>query len=141
MKKTPSEFDHSSVAWWKKGEPVPFLFLSLAFDMIKEEKGRNAMSDIGCNVLRTVMHTTPGDLLPVVYLFSNRIAPPYQGLEMGVGKAAVIKTLAEACGRTEKDVKEHYKVGLFLCCSSICFYLVYTIVITIKQVCENGISM
>jgi len=40
LKKTPSEFDPSSVAWWKKGEPVPFLFLSLAFDMIKEEKGR-----------------------------------------------------------------------------------------------------
>ncbi|KAJ1376597.1 DNA ligase, ATP-dependent, N-terminal [Sesbania bispinosa] len=81
LKKKPSEFDPSSVTCWEKGQPVPFLFLSLAFDMIAEETGRIVITDIVCNLLRTVIHATPEDLVPVVYLSANRIAPAHEGLE------------------------------------------------------------
>ncbi|OIV99308.1 hypothetical protein TanjilG_17118 [Lupinus angustifolius] len=109
LKKKPSEFKPSSVATWEKGDPVPFLFLSLAFDMISKESGRIVITDIVCNLLRTVIYTTPEDLIPVVYLSANRIAPAHEGLELGIGDASIIKGLAEACGRTEAQIKKQYK--------------------------------
>ncbi|KAJ7947881.1 DNA ligase [Quillaja saponaria] len=109
LKKKPGDFDPSLVACWDKGERVPFLFLCLAFDMIAEETGRILITDIVRNMLRTVMHTTPDDLLAVVYLSANRIAPAHEGLELGIGDASIIKALAEACGRTETQIKNQYK--------------------------------
>ncbi|XP_019453929.1 PREDICTED: DNA ligase 1-like [Lupinus angustifolius] len=109
LKKKPSEFNPSSVATWEKGDPVPFLFLSLAFDMISKETGRILITDIVCNLLRTVIYATPEDLIPVVYLSANRIAPAHVGLELGIGDASIIKALAEACGRTEAQIKKQYK--------------------------------
>ncbi|XP_028776240.1 DNA ligase 1-like [Neltuma alba] len=109
LKKKPADFDPSSISCWDKGEPVPFLFLSLAFDMISEETGRIVMTDIVCNMLRTVMNTTPEDLVAVVYLSANKFAPAHEGLELGIGDASIIKALAEACGRTEAQIKNQYK--------------------------------
>ncbi|KAK4286411.1 hypothetical protein QN277_002970 [Acacia crassicarpa] len=109
LKKKPADFDPSSISCWDKGEPVPFLFLCLAFDMISDESGRIVMTDIVCNMLRTVMNTTPEDLVAVVYLSSNKIAPAHEGLELGIGDASIIKALAEACGRTEAQIKNQYK--------------------------------
>lgn len=83
--------------------------------MIAEESGRIVITDIVCNLMRTVIHATPEDLVPVVYLSANRIAPAHEGLELGIGDASIIKALAEACGRTESQIKNQYKViGLFL---------------------------
>ncbi|KAK7257652.1 hypothetical protein RIF29_31784 [Crotalaria pallida] len=109
LKKKPAEFKPSSVATWKKGDPVPFLFLSLAFDLISKESGRIVITDIVCNLLRTVIYSSPEDLIPVVYLSANRIAPAHEGLELGIGDASIIKALAEACGRTEAQIKKQYK--------------------------------
>ncbi|PON66474.1 DNA ligase, ATP-dependent, N-terminal [Parasponia andersonii] len=109
LKRKSGDFDPKSVACWKEGERVPFLFLCLAFDLIANETGRIVITDIVCNMLRTVMHTTPDDLVAVVYLSANRIAPAHEGLELGIGDASIIKALAEACGRTETQVKKQYK--------------------------------
>uniref|UniRef100_A0A2N9EY75 DNA ligase n=1 Tax=Fagus sylvatica TaxID=28930 RepID=A0A2N9EY75_FAGSY len=109
FKNKAGDFDPSSVACWGKGERVPFMLLCLVFDMISNESGRIVITDIVCNMLRTVMDTTPDDLVPIVYLSANRIAPAHEGLELGIGDASIIKALAEACGRTEVQVKKQYK--------------------------------
>ncbi|KAI4322325.1 hypothetical protein L6164_022030 [Bauhinia variegata] len=109
LKKKPGDFNPSLVACWKKDEPLPFLFLALAFDMIAQETGRIVITDIACNMLRTVMHTAPDDLVAVVYLSANRIAPAHEGLELGIGDSSIIKALAEAFGRTESQIKSQYK--------------------------------
>ncbi|KAK7312606.1 hypothetical protein VNO77_36582 [Canavalia gladiata] len=109
LKKKPSEFDPASVTCWEKDGPVPFLFIALAFDMISEESGRIVITDIVCNLLRTVIFATPEDLIPVVYLSANRIAPAHEGMELGIGDASIIKALAEACGRTEVQIRNQYK--------------------------------
>ncbi|KAG7950344.1 hypothetical protein I3843_13G107400 [Carya illinoinensis] len=109
LKKKAGDFDPSSVAWWGEGERVPFIFLCLILDMISNETGRIVITDIVCNMLRTVIHTTPDDLVAVVYLSANRIAPAHEGLELGIGDASIIKALSEACGRTEVQVKKQYK--------------------------------
>ncbi|CAJ1979233.1 unnamed protein product [Sphenostylis stenocarpa] len=109
LKKKPSSFDPASVTAWEKGQPVPFLFLALAFDMISQESGRIVITDIVCNVLRTVMHLTPEDLVPVVYLSVNSIAPAHEGLELGIGESIISKALAEAYGRNEGWIKTQYQ--------------------------------
>lgn len=117
IKKKGSDFNHEFVASWKNGEPVPFLFLARALDLISGEPGRIAITDMMCNVFRTVISTTPGDLLAVVYLSANKIAPPHDGVELGIGDSALIKSLADAYGRREEHVKNQFKVRIFsFCC-------------------------
>ncbi|XP_050947729.1 DNA ligase 1 isoform X2 [Cucumis melo] len=109
LKKKAKDFNSKNVACWKEGERVPFLFLCLGFDMISEESSRITITDIVCNMLRTVMDTTPDDLVATVYLLANKIAPAHEGLELGIGDASIIKALSEAFGRTEAQVKKQYK--------------------------------
>ncbi|KAJ1295063.1 hypothetical protein BS78_01G195200 [Paspalum vaginatum] len=109
LKKKGSEFDPMAAAFWKPGEPVPFLFLARALDLISNESGRIVITEILSNVFRTVMATTPDDLLATVYLSANRIAPPHEGIELGIGDASVIRALAEAYGRKEEHVKKDLK--------------------------------
>ncbi|OMP02426.1 DNA ligase, ATP-dependent [Corchorus olitorius] len=108
LKKKPADFDPKLVACWENGERVPFLFLSLAFDLISKETGRIVITDIVCNLLRTVIDTTPDDLVPAVYLAANKIAPANEGLELGIGDSLITKAIAEACGRTESQIKSQY---------------------------------
>ncbi|CAA7057484.1 unnamed protein product [Microthlaspi erraticum] len=81
------------------------MFLALAFDLISVESGRIVITDILCNMLRTVIATTPEDLLPTLYLASNEIAPAHEGVKLGIGKgSSIIKAISEAFGRTEAQV-------------------------------------
>ncbi|KAK6926523.1 DNA ligase, ATP-dependent, N-terminal [Dillenia turbinata] len=82
LKKQASEFDPKKAAFWKEGERVPFL---------------------------TVIQTTPDDLLAMVYLSANKIAPAHEGVEPGIGEASIIKALAEVCGSKESYIKNQYK--------------------------------
>ncbi|KAL6575814.1 tRNA ligase [Orobanche hederae] len=109
LKKKAANFNVKKAVYWRKGERVPFMFVGKAFDAISQESGRIAITEIVCNMLRTVIKTTPDDLLPVVYLLANRIAPAHEGLELGIGDASIIKALAEACGSTEAHIKKQYK--------------------------------
>ncbi|KAI4304706.1 hypothetical protein MLD38_040180 [Melastoma candidum] len=108
LKKKPAEFDPKSVATWEEGQRVPFAFLCLAFDLINNETGRIVITDIVCNVLRTIMEMTPDDVVATVYLLANRVAPAHEGVELGIGDSSIIKALAEACGRTEVQIKKQY---------------------------------
>ncbi|KAG7656928.1 DNA ligase ATP-dependent C-terminal [Arabidopsis suecica] len=109
LKKKPSDFDPEKVSCWEKRERVPFMFLSLAFDLIAAESGRIVITHILCNMLRTVIATTPDDLLPTVYLAANEIAPAHEGIKLGMGKGSyIIKAISEAFGRTESHVEQQY---------------------------------
>ncbi|KAM0065322.1 putative DNA ligase (ATP) [Helianthus debilis subsp. tardiflorus] len=109
LRKKPVKFDPKKAAYWVGGERVPFLFLVRVFDEISKESGRIVITEIVCNMLRTVIETTPDDLVAVVYLLANRIAPAHEGLELGIGDASIIKALAEACGAKEAHIKKQYK--------------------------------
>ncbi|GJP63209.1 hypothetical protein CLOP_g20272 [Closterium sp. NIES-67] len=103
------QYDPVAAATWKSGERVPFLYLAQALGRISNESGRLAITEIMTNVFRTVMATSPEDLLPIVYLAANRVAPPHEGVELGIGDATIIRALAEATGRKEATVKSEYK--------------------------------
>lgn len=109
LKKKGSEFDPTAAAYWKPGEPVPFLFLARALDLISNESGRILITEILSNVFRTIIATTPEDLLATVYLSVSRIAPPHEGIELGIGDTSIIRALSEAYGRKEEHVKKNLK--------------------------------
>ncbi|KAK7334629.1 hypothetical protein VNO80_26389 [Phaseolus coccineus] len=109
LEQEPSSFNPASVTAWEKGQPVPFLFLALAFDIISQKSERIVITDIVCNMLRTVMLLTPEDLVPIVYLFAKRIAPPNEGLKLKMGKSIIIMALMALYGKSKSWIKTQYK--------------------------------
>ncbi|KAJ7571265.1 hypothetical protein O6H91_01G157400 [Diphasiastrum complanatum] len=109
LRKKQSEFDPKRAAFWKETEQVPFIFLARALDMISNESGRLVITEILCNAFRTVIATKRSDLLAVVYLSANKVAPAHEGVELGIGDAAIIKALADAFGRKEDQIKSQMK--------------------------------
>ena len=43
------------------------------------------------NCFRAIIATTPEDLLPTVYLCTNKVAPSHEGIELGIGDATLVK--------------------------------------------------
>ncbi|ERN19827.1 hypothetical protein AMTR_s00064p00190330 [Amborella trichopoda] len=61
---------------------------------------------------RTVIATTPDDLIHVVYLAANKIAPAHEGVELGIGDASIIKALALSYGMKDETVKKQFNVRI-----------------------------
>ncbi|KAF0852866.1 mitochondrial ATP-dependent DNA ligase [Andalucia godoyi] len=90
---------------WVAGQPVPFAHLSLAFKAISDESGRLKSTDYLAACFREIRLKTPDDLLPAVYLSTGTIAPPYAGVELGIGNAAMQKAIGEAYGKSVPQLK------------------------------------
>jgi hypothetical protein len=71
--KAYANFDSAELATWKAGEPVPFLFLATTFEAIANQPKRLQMTQLLVTAFRTILATTPEDLLPAVYLCSNQV--------------------------------------------------------------------
>ncbi|KAI5759627.1 LIG1 [Gulo gulo luscus] len=92
-------------ACWKPGQKVPYLAVARTFEKIEEVSARLRMVETLSNLLRSVVALSPPDLLPVLYLSLNRLGPPQQGLELGVGDGVLLKAVAQATGRQLESVK------------------------------------
>lgn len=99
-------------ACWKPGQKVPYLAVARTFEKIEEVSARLRMVETLSNLLRSVVALSPPDLLPILYLSLNRLGPPQQGLELGVGDGVLLKAVAQATGRQLDVVKaEAAEVG------------------------------
>ncbi|KAK8794870.1 hypothetical protein WA158_001850 [Blastocystis sp. Blastoise] len=96
---TPSieTFDPIKKATWKEGESVPYKAFADLLDKI------DPITE------RTIIATTPGDLLPAIYLCYNKVCPDYKGIELGIGDSLIIKAIQEATGRGKEQMKSLYK--------------------------------
>lgn len=92
-------------ACWKKGEKVPYLALARTMEEIENISGRLKIVEMLANYFRSVIALSPDDLLHSVYLCVNRIAPEYEGVEMGIGETLLMKAVAQATGRTLDKIK------------------------------------
>uniref|UniRef100_A0A8C6ETN9 DNA ligase n=1 Tax=Marmota marmota marmota TaxID=9994 RepID=A0A8C6ETN9_MARMA len=103
-------------ACWKPGQKVPYLAVARTFEKIEEVSARLRMVETLSNLLRSVVALSPPDLLPVLYLSLNRLGPPQQGLELGIGDSVLLKAVAQATGRqletVRAEVAEKGDVGL-----------------------------
>uniref|UniRef100_A0A5G2QEE4 DNA ligase n=1 Tax=Sus scrofa TaxID=9823 RepID=A0A5G2QEE4_PIG len=103
-------------ACWQAGQRVPYLAVARTFEKIEEVSARLRMVETLSNLLRSVVALSPADLLPVLYLSLNRLGPPQQGLELGIGDGILLKAVAQATGRqlesVRAEVAEKGDVGL-----------------------------
>lgn len=95
--------------FWSVNEPVPYRALTDCFRHIEEISSRLAIQETLCNLFRSIIALSPFDLLPTIYLCSNKLAPAYEGVELGLGDALLIKAISQATGRADRDVKTSLK--------------------------------
>jgi DNA ligase N terminus/UBA-like domain len=95
----PSDGSALDVAWtkyrpvthacWKAGEATPYLHLANTFDALTNTRSRLRKADILTNCFRSLLALSPEDLLPAVFMCSNKIAENLEGVDLGVGGAQV----------------------------------------------------
>ncbi|KAK7864274.1 hypothetical protein R5R35_009535 [Gryllus longicercus] len=109
---SPAAFDPSKVkyhplkdACWESGKRVPYLALSRTLEAIESLSSRLRTVETLANYFRSVILLSPDDLLPSVYLCLNRLAPAYEGLELGIAETTLMKAIAQSTGRTLAQVK------------------------------------
>jgi len=73
--------------------------------MIEGTSSRLKMIEILKNFLRSVMILSPNDLVRCVYLCLNKLAPAYEGIELGIGENILMKAIATATGRSVEKIK------------------------------------
>ncbi|XP_020246783.1 DNA ligase 6 [Asparagus officinalis] len=95
-------------ACWEAGKPAPYLHLARTFDLVEREKGKIKTTAMLCNMFRSLLALSPNDVLPAVYLCTNKIAPDHENVELNVGSGLVIAALEEACGINKSRIKEMY---------------------------------
>ncbi|XP_060534807.1 DNA ligase 1 isoform X2 [Cylas formicarius] len=100
-----SKYHPIDCATWTRKERVPYSALSRTLDEIEQVSARLKMIEILSNYFRSVTVLTPEDLLPSVYLCLNKIAPAYEGLELGVAETSLMKAIAQSTGRTVAQIK------------------------------------
>src|SRR5579859_4916404 len=90
---------------WPPNTPVPYSALVSTFDTISSTTKRLEILSHLTKFYRMVIELTPSNLLHCVYLTINRIAPDYEGLELGIGEGLLVKAIAESSGRSVAQVK------------------------------------
>ncbi|XP_040569971.1 DNA ligase 1 isoform X2 [Lepeophtheirus salmonis] len=90
---------------WLRGEKTPYMALSKTFEAIEATSGRLKTIEILANYLRSLLVLSPDDLLMSIYLCLNRLAPAYEGVELGVGDGLLIKAIAQTTGRATDKIK------------------------------------
>ncbi len=76
------------------------------FAEIEKCSGRLEMTDILAELFRK---TTAKEIDKFVYLTQGIPAPPYEGINLGLGEQFAIRAIAAAAGYSEKQVDAHYK--------------------------------
>lgn len=94
---------------WTKGKPVPYKFLADAFSKVEEISGRLEIQAILSEVFRAVIDTTPKDLVPLIYLCVNKLAPAHEGIELGIGESVLLKALSDVTGKSVSALRALYK--------------------------------
>ncbi|XP_069689181.1 DNA ligase 1 isoform X2 [Periplaneta americana] len=102
---TKSNYHPIDNAFWSRGERVPYLALAKTLEAIEGVSARLKIIEILANYFRSVMVLTPEDLLPSVYLCLNKLAPAYEGIELGIAETTLMKAIAQSTGRSVGQIK------------------------------------
>ena len=103
IKKT--NYDPIKDAIWKKDAKTPYLAFAKALQAVEATSGTDRKIEILSNYFKSVIALSPDDLLPSLYMVSNRIAPAWEGKELGIGETLLMKAIAQTTGRTVKEIK------------------------------------
>ena len=82
-------------ATWSIGESVPYAALVDTFEAVSAIGGRLDKESLFRTLFVAVIKSKPTELDYVVHLASNSLGPAYEGLELGIGDALLIKAICE----------------------------------------------
>ncbi|KAI8817228.1 uncharacterized protein EV422DRAFT_622711 [Fimicolochytrium jonesii] len=106
----PPQFDATALpAYWTPGSPTPYRWLADQFALVEKVTGRQIITSVLTNMLRTIIYTSPTDLLPALYLCSNSIAPPYKGIELGIGPQILLKSITAISDLPTKSIRQAWE--------------------------------
>ncbi|CAF1050653.1 unnamed protein product [Rotaria sordida] len=104
-----TNYDPINDACWKLDDNVPYSALSSTLLLIEETSARLEIIRILSNFFRSVLSLSSNDLVHCVYLCVNKLAPEYEGIELGIGETIIMKAIADSTGRTVEQLKSDYK--------------------------------
>jgi len=94
---------------WKERTPVPYSVLCKTLSDIEAITSRLEIQKYLTCLFRRCILKYQKDLITLVYLASNSVAPAYDCVELGVGDAILIKAIGEANGSNPSIIKKKYE--------------------------------
>ncbi len=70
-------------AMWEKGQPVPYKALAQTLYCMEKTTKRLELLSIVSNYFRSLLALSPKDIVPSIYILTNKVAPDYDSLELG----------------------------------------------------------
>ncbi|KAK9066931.1 hypothetical protein SSX86_014255 [Deinandra increscens subsp. villosa] len=104
----PEKYSPTDHACWKDGQAAPYLHLARTFSLLEDEKGKIRATSMLCNMFRSLLILSPEDVLPAVYLCTNKIAPDHENVELNIGGSVVTAALEDACGTNKSKIRDLY---------------------------------
>ncbi|KAJ4884074.1 DNA LIGASE 6 [Raphanus sativus] len=104
----PEKYKPKEHACWKDGQPAPYIHLVRTFASVEGEKGKIKAMSMLCNMFRSLLALSPEDVLPAVYLCTNKIAADHENIELNIGGSLISAALEEACGISRSTMREMY---------------------------------
>ncbi|XP_030507869.2 DNA ligase 6 isoform X1 [Cannabis sativa] len=105
---SPEKYNPTEHACWRDGQRAPYLHLARTFELLESEKGKIKATSMLCNMFRSLLALSPEDVLPAVYLCTNKIAADHENKELNIGGSLVTSALEEACGTSRSKLREMY---------------------------------
>ncbi|XP_004364857.2 ATP dependent DNA ligase [Capsaspora owczarzaki ATCC 30864] len=92
------------------GAQTPFLTLARTYSSVEANTGRLTITALLTDMFRSIIDAAPQDLLPAVYLTTNRTSPSYEpGDEMSIGGHTMVSAVSEVTGMSLKQIKHEYE--------------------------------
>ncbi|KFK41071.1 hypothetical protein AALP_AA2G081800 [Arabis alpina] len=104
----PEKYKPKEHACWRDGQPAPYIHLVRTFASVEGEKGKIKAMSMLCNMFRSLLALSPEDVLPAVYLCTNKIAADHENIELNIGGSLISSALEEACGISRSTMREMY---------------------------------
>ncbi|KAK3218320.1 hypothetical protein Dsin_012290 [Dipteronia sinensis] len=104
----PEKYNPVEHACWRSGQPAPYIHLARTFDLVEAEKGKIKAMSMLCNMFRSLLALSPEDVLPAVYLCTNKIAADHENIELNIGGSLVTSALEGACGTNRSKIRDLY---------------------------------
>lgn len=83
-----------------------FRELASAFQEIEKISGRLEMTDLLAEIYR---QTEPEEARKITYLLQGILAPPYEGVDLGMGERFAMQAIASSAGYSPREVEREYK--------------------------------
>lgn len=87
----------------------PFLAVASTLDKLQETKSRLSSIEILSDLFLAILLKSQEDLLPAVFLCTNRIAAPWEAVELGVGGSLISKAIMEVTSVSKETMRSLYK--------------------------------